>query len=182
MEYRTNVKMNQKFNDILNSVIGQMSDGIWENTRSMERYWRNLSFRTDENGYLIIISRSNVCADPVAFLANKIKQIIKVEIEDGNTSLVWDRSCKAVPDYLDRAWGREDVLHVTVGDCYKLYEMLKGRDISKHTYASYELYIVEMEVQGQVLKVQVNAINEYDAKRAAKEKILDMIKVVKVTK
>ena len=54
--------------------------------------------------------------------ADKIKQIkIKIEIEDGNDAkLEWSRSCSAIgPFYIHGG--------VTVGDCYELYELLKGR-------------------------------------------------------
>jgi hypothetical protein len=39
MQINTGIKANSKFTEILSSVIGQMSDGIWENTLSMEKYW-----------------------------------------------------------------------------------------------------------------------------------------------
>jgi hypothetical protein len=38
MQINTGIKANDKFREILSGVIGQMSDGIWENTRSMEKY------------------------------------------------------------------------------------------------------------------------------------------------
>ena len=42
MRITTHIKSTEKRLDILGSVMGQMSDGIWENTRSMEKYWKNL--------------------------------------------------------------------------------------------------------------------------------------------
>lgn len=32
----------EKTKEVLDSVIGQMSDGIWENSSSMERFWKTL--------------------------------------------------------------------------------------------------------------------------------------------
>ena len=38
MRITTTIPATSKRLNILSSVIGQMSDGIWENTRSMEKY------------------------------------------------------------------------------------------------------------------------------------------------
>jgi hypothetical protein len=167
----TGIKANEKFLAILSSVMGQMSDGIWENSRSMEKYWQSLNFKT-AGGIIIIEDKYGVCADPVDFFANKIKQIIKIEIDDGNRSLVWERSCGAVPHYMHG--------NVTVGDCYQLYELLKGRYTGKHTYASYKEYTVSLTYSGVTFDVKVSALNEYDAKQAAFKKLKDSA-TVKVT-
>jgi hypothetical protein len=170
MKINTGIKMTSKYGNILNSVIGQMSDGIWENTRSMEKYWKSLDYDTDPAGYIIIEDKYGVCSDPVAFFAGKIKQIIKIEIEDGNRSLVWDRSCSATPFYMHGG--------VTVGDCYELYELLKGRDTSKHSYASYDSFRVHMEYAGVSFDITVEALNERDAKARAIKKFADNVSCV----
>ena len=54
MKITTYIKANNKRQNILDSVIGQMSDGIWENTRSMEKYWKSLDFGVDANGYITL--------------------------------------------------------------------------------------------------------------------------------
>ncbi len=162
MQINTGIKANPKFMNILSSVIGQMSDGIWENTRSMEKYWKSLDYKTDAAGYIIIEDKYYVCSNPQDFFANKIKQIIKVEIDDGNTRLSWSRTCSAVPSYMHGT--------VTVGDCYELYELLKGRNTGKNTYASFEPYRVNMSFQGVSFDVMVEALNPADAQaRAIKE-------------
>ena len=43
----------EKTKDILNAVVGQLSDGIWENSPGMERYWRFAS-GGDDNGNLVV--------------------------------------------------------------------------------------------------------------------------------
>ena len=159
MRINTGIKATPKFNDILNSVIGQMSDGIWENTRSMEKYWKSLDFMTDPAGYIIIEDRYSVCANPLDFFANKIKQIIKIEIDDGNSRLTWNRVCSAIPDYMHG--------NVTVGDCYELYELLKGRNTTNHVYASYKPYRVNVEYNGVSFDIPVEALNPSDAKAQA---------------
>ena len=174
MAINTGIKANDKFLNILSSIIGQMSDGIWENTRSMEKYWKSLDYRTDASGYIIIEDRHYACADPVDFFANKIKQIIKIEIEDGNSRLNWSRSCSAIPSYIGR--GGE-----TVGDCYQLYELLKGRNTSKYKYATYSTYDVTLIVDGHVVPVQVSALNEYDAKANALKRLTEQTTIASVT-
>lgn len=159
MQINTGIKANDKFKEILSGVIGQMSDGIWENTRSMEKYWKSLSYTVDPAGYIIIEDRHHTCANPVDFFANKIKQIIKIEAEyNPGSGIRWERDCAATTVYLNYTET------ITIGDCYKLYEALKGRNTSKHNYASFEPYVVEMEFDGMSFEVKVNAISGSDAR------------------
>ena len=98
MRITTSIPATDRRLSILGSVIGQMSDGIWENTRSMEKYWKSLSFGKDASGNIYLEDNHGVCANPIDFFANKIKQIIKIEIDDGNNSgLRWDRTCSISP-------------------------------------------------------------------------------------
>ena len=164
MKLTTYIKANTKRQNILDSVIGQMSDGIWENTRSMEKYWKSLDFGVDANGYIWLEDRNGVTADVYDFFANKIKKIIQVEIEDGNTALVWSRTCASVPHYFH---GK-----VTVGDCYEMYELLKGRNTAKNRYATYSDYEVKLNYGGTEIVLLVDALNEYDARKVAAEKLI----------
>ena len=164
MKFTTYIKANTKRQNILDSVIGQMSDGIWENTRSMEKYWKSLDFGVDANGYIWLEDRNGVTTDVYDFFANKIKKIIQVEIEDGNTTLVWSRTCASVPHYFH---GK-----VTVGDCYEMYELLKGRNTAKNRYATYSDYEVKLNYGGTEIVLLVDALNEYDARKIAAEKLI----------
>lgn len=159
----TGIPYTSKYEDILDSVIGQMSDGIWENTRSMEKYWKSLSFERSPQGTIVIIDRDYICENPAEFMANKIKQIIKIEIKDeeerGRSNLRWDRSCSAHPFYMHG--------NVTVGDCYQLYELLKGRQTSSRSYSTMNTYTVEMNYQGTVIHMQVEATSTAEAKSIA---------------
>lgn len=126
----------KKAKEILDSVIAQMSDGIWENSSSMDKYWKNLD--VDVDGDEIIITSEVNSRNPFSkysddevgqkvrdFFANKIKQIVKIEHEDGYTDdakdIVWDRNCQARTKYLNYY---EDI---TVMDAYRVYDKLKGR-------------------------------------------------------
>ena len=166
MKITTHITSTPKRLTILASVIGQMSDGIWENTRSMEKYWKSLDYGSDANGYIWLEDRNGVCADVYDFFANKIKQIIKVEIDDGCTpSLVWSRTCTARPCYIHG--------NVTVGDCYELYELLKGRNTAKNSYATFSDYSVDLEFGGMKVNFVVSALNETSAKQKALKMFAD---------
>jgi hypothetical protein len=167
----TGIKATGKRLSILGSVIGQMSDGIWENTRSMERYWKSLDYR-ETNGEIYLEDHNFVCNDVRKFFADKIKQIIKIEIEDGHTRLDWSRTCSEMPSYFRGG--------VTVGDCYELYELLKGRNTDKYSYSTYSDYTVKVELGSTSIDVVVNALNEAGAKKAAVAKVLEQIKTTVV--
>lgn len=113
-----------KAEDILNSVIGQMSDGIWENSSRMNRYWKYADIIKEGSEIAIKISYPNSYENGFKgkseneikkFFAQKIKQIVKEE------ELNWDRNNEERSCYLDRHSG------VTVKDAYRVYDKLLGR-------------------------------------------------------
>ena len=170
MRVTTHIKSTEKRLNILSSVIGQMSDGIWENTRSMEKYWKNLDFGTDASGYIYLEDSHGVCSDVCEFFANKIKQIIKIEIDDGNTpGLQWGRDCSVSPRYMHG--------NVTVGDCYELYELLKGRDASKYHYAIRRPYIVSYSDGTNTYTFNVEALRPMEAQMLAEKELFKILKV-----
>lgn len=170
MRITTHIKSTDKRLNILSSVIGQMSDGIWENTRSMEKYWKSLDFGTDASGYIYLEDSHGVCADVYEFFANKIKQIIKTEIDDGTTpGLKWDRNCSVSPCYIHG--------NVTVGDCYELYELLKCRDTSKYHYAIRRPYVVTYSDGTNTCTFNVEALNQGEAQALAEKELLKTLRV-----
>lgn len=127
-----------KNEEILDSVIGQMSDGIWENSPGMEGYW----VPADIDGCDIVIDNNQFIkqgADRYSakyidnkyyrksddevrrFFANKIKHITQEYLNDNNLNPYsdWRPDNDEVCTYLDRGSG------VTVGDAYKAYKALK---------------------------------------------------------
>ena len=173
MKFTTSIPATDKRLKILSSVIGQMSDGIWENTRSMEKYWKNLDYGKDASGNIYLEDNYGVCADVYDFFANKIKQIIKIEIDDGTTSgLVWSRMCGVRPCYID-GFGSNNV---TVGECYELYELLKGRDTSNRNYIKYRPYEVSFTLGTETLTFTVEATNQTSAQSEAEKLLWRQIK------
>lgn len=114
----------EKAQDILDSVIGQMSDGIWENSSRMNRYWKYADIIKEGSEIAIKISYPNSYENGFKgkseneikkFFAQKIKQIVKEE------ELNWDKNNEERSCYLDRHSG------VTVKDAYRVYDKLLGR-------------------------------------------------------
>ena len=129
----TGVKVNDKDKDILRSVSGQLSDGIWENSRAMEKYWSNLDF-DEKDGNLVIHTKSEGWDNPFRamddqkirdYVAGKIKQIVKIELRDKGVDdkANWNRNNDMKLDYLSRK--RDNP--ITIKDAYKLYDTLLGR-------------------------------------------------------
>lgn len=111
----------------MSDIMGQLSDGYWENSRIMEFYWPYVTidgsdvliknynrYYNDRNKYCKFgeMSESHI----KQWFADKIKQLAKEE------SGQWSRNS----DY------ELDWLHGTVADAYAAYDELKGR--SGHTY------------------------------------------------
>lgn len=172
MKINTRIPATKKRLEIIGSVIGQLSDGIWENTRSMEKYWKSLSYEKGADGMLYLEDRHFVCSDLRDYFANKIKQIIKIEAEHNNPKLEWDRSCSVLSEYLSYT---EDI---TVGDCYELYELLKGRDTSKYIYAQLQDYSVRLMFDKLDHVMVVKALSTIDAKKKALAKLCEHVTAV----
>lgn len=145
----TNVKVTPINSEIMHAVIGQMSDGIWENSRKMENVWKGLSTGIDEDTDTITIkvdypSSLTYYDDEYVrnYFANKIKQIIQIEIDDGLRA-TWDRDCTASSTYLNY---HHDV---QVRDAYAVYDALKGRVTRR---AAAEIIPVEKAEVGQTFE------------------------------
>lgn len=131
--------------DCLQSCIGALSDGIWENTPSMAKYWCYANISRDPDGQVII----NVSEESweksdygrygngfwnkndfevTNFFADKIKQIVKKELN------LWDRNCSSRSSLL--AGYGEDHPFIEVRDAYLVYEILKGRSRASSKYPS----------------------------------------------
>jgi len=111
--------VDKKYYPVLRSVMGQLSDGIWENSRAMEKYWKNMGVMS---GWLDgelkcciryeywLFDNEEACKK---FFANKIKQIVKEE------GLAWKRDNETEAQYFYQG--------VTVKLAYEAYDYLLGR-------------------------------------------------------
>lgn len=126
----------QKQLKIMNRLIGQMSDGKWENSRAMEKYWKNCRFYLGEGGKVMLevkspfVFRGQSEEEILSWFADKVKAVVKDEEEYYGTE--WKRDSKTPTRFLGD-WRAEGV--ITVGDCYKVYDVLKGRRLDNKAYA-----------------------------------------------
>ena len=137
-EYRIK-NLSQNAIQAINSIIGQLSDGYWENSTAMEYYWPYI----DTDNTDVIIKGCNNYYDRhnkycrfadmneqhiKEWLANKIKFIVKYELEDYPNKGKWERNNDSELDYIDG----------TVSQAYAAYDELKGRN-SKTYGSSYDV-------------------------------------------
>lgn len=119
------------------SIEGQLSDGMWENSSRMEKYWRNTDFRLNENDEVLLILTSNIfyhgfkkhyaCyteKEILNWFATRIKDLLKAESEDQKTNIAKNSTNKTI--YI-RKYDKtiEDIL---VKDCWEAYNILRGRN------------------------------------------------------
>lgn len=87
-----------KTNDIIESIRGQLSDGIWEHTSANIKYWTNFESAIYDGKVYILVSPeeynfafgkrnknpfySMTDAEVKKYLAKKLKQIVKIELTD----------------------------------------------------------------------------------------------------
>ena len=133
----------KKANEMLRSVIGQMSDGIWENSKLMAKYWmfayidrapdgENIIEIGTETGKMycgryVYNGFADMSDDQIReFFAKKIKQIAKIELNDNNKTAEWTRNNTEFKScYLNY---NEDI---SIADVYLCYEFLLGRNLSR---------------------------------------------------
>lgn len=110
---------------IADGVIGQLSDGMWENSPGMDKYWRFMTVQGFElhcnnerwdSGF-----RGKNEEWVKNWLAGKIKQVCQYQV--GNDEEGWKR------DNMEESW-----LHGSISECYECYDWLKGRNTSKWVY------------------------------------------------
>lgn len=116
--------------EILDSIIGQMSDGIWEDSPAVERYWKNIHVRWDADARMFVVDVAPWLFENETgarkYLASKLKQIVKKELELSNPDIKWCRGCGEYLAYFHS--------HPTVGDVYFVYDRLLNRGTWKYDY------------------------------------------------
>lgn len=118
---------------ILNDLVGQLSDGMWENTPAMTKYWMNMKFE-DSSGEIVLKTNpqlqeyrgkyytnpffTKLAGDPgriKEWIANHLKVLVKDEVGDKG----WDRSNERELEYFSEG--------TTVAMVYAVYDILKAR-------------------------------------------------------
>ena len=138
--------------DAFDSLMGQISDGYWENSNRMQKYWDFADIKRADNGEVIVEVEAEsyvwdkwshrMSSNPYAsmtdskileFFANKMKVIAKVEMEDENAGNAWKRDSGMAIHYLSRHNG----ITVSVRDIYYIYDLMHGRNAKCHYPISY---------------------------------------------
>lgn len=145
-----------KADEILRSVLGQLSDGLWENSRGYEKYWVNFNVERRANGQVYFAVnknyRTNVFggeklydnpfremsdAQFLNWVATKLKAVIVAELKDNSITSRegWKRNNttfeSAYLSYNEK---------ITVADIYAVYDWLKGRKINMSAPAIKDIF------------------------------------------
>lgn len=140
MKFNTGIKGRKNY-VILNNVLGQMSDGIWENDSEIQKIWCDLMLSFYNDQVFIECGRhtSNIfrsSAELLRFLADMVHKTISYEKEDNLLMHV-----KYNEDLRKIRWGNykditlylsNDEQEFTTEDCFKLYENLMKISESTH--------------------------------------------------
>jgi len=132
--------------EVLQSVEGQMSDGLWENSPAMEKYWLFSSIDTAPNGEVLIKVSTNRYdtkwhgngravvnglidmsdTEIIKWFAAKVKHIMQTELKDEKVFDGWKRDNDMFKtQYLSY---KETI---TVRDVYFIYDFLLGHDTTR---------------------------------------------------
>ena len=131
---------------ILGDVQGQLSDGIWENSPAMNKYWKHLDTEFKDGKVFIVVNNRGHLEDVYRgtrrdyrflespfrhmsddeikkWMANKIKQIAKHEAQDNDNApeYAWRADNDTELEYFDSV--------VTVADAYRTWSKLLGRPV-----------------------------------------------------
>lgn len=135
----TNVPNTNKALEVLQSVIGQISDGIWENTDSYTSYWYCADIKVIDGSICIVIEDSPYFSyfghyrknnyyrmsdnEVRKFFANKLRTIIRTEQKDNpNMDLSFKSANNTISNYI----GYKE--QISVGYIYNICKLLKIED------------------------------------------------------
>lgn len=107
---------------VISDVMGQLSDGLWEDSPRMVKYWENADVYILDDKVFINVNieswqspyREMTDKEIKAWFAKRIKDVVKIF-----PNTIWKRDC------LDRVDGYSD--SVTVKDIYGVYDTLLER-------------------------------------------------------
>lgn len=140
-----------KAQDVLDNVIGQMSDGMWENSKTMEHYWPFVDIKKiNEEVCIVIDTEANndkwhpnsswnnwfLRGDKLgrdgekirSFFAKKIAQIVREDLKDHNSDRGKFTSKNLTELYYMHSYTKDEDGNyppITVADAYAVYAALK---------------------------------------------------------
>lgn len=126
--------------EILEAVAGQMSDGLWENSRGYDKYWTNFRVKRLDDNRIVFVLNTDSCtrycghylvnpfcgmkdAEFLAWYAGKLKTVIRSEAKDNN----WKKGWWKRDNTTNKSIYLNYKLDITVADIYGVYDELLGR-------------------------------------------------------
>jgi hypothetical protein len=177
-----------KADEILRSVLGQLSDGLWENSRGYTKYWVNFNVKRRSNGqvyFTVNKNRYKVFAGDwyinpflemsdtefLNWISVKLKAVIAAELKDD-----------AIPSR--EGWKRNNTTFesaylsynekITVADIYVIYDWLRGRKIDMSSPIVKDVF-GEIRSEDQIKKIE-DKQSEIEFIQANRDNVLAEIK------
>ena len=186
--------------EILDAVHGQMSDGLWENSRGYEKYWTNFKVvQNSDNRVVFHVSnesgntwirrwivnpfRDMSDSDFLAWYAGKLKAVIQAEARDNHWVKGWWNRDNTEQKTIYLNYKNE----VTVADVYCVYDWLMGRvdrsPAAVHDRCFGEVADAETVEKRQAVEAERKRIvDEYNERLAEAEKKFKLEKEVAAEK
>ena len=136
---------------IVRAIIGQLSDGKWENSPAMYKYWRYANVKGTDLEISMTYGSGFLGRDEEwikNWFASKLKAVVKDEV--GNTKSGWSRDNLAISDYISY---HNDI---SVAECYECYDFLKGRKAQKYAFQIPD-YTPELQELAKCIKKSILA-------------------------
>jgi hypothetical protein len=126
--------------NVLKSTIGQLSDGIWENSRKAEQYWPFADAEMIDGNVCLVISndlykgrhyfngfRVNLAMDPVRikdYFAKKIRAVVRENAKDyPDAGIKCTAKCNVALDYMSDYDNHDNEIRAC--DAHKVYAALR---------------------------------------------------------
>ena len=178
--------------EIISSVIGQMSDGWGESNPANEKWWRFADcVQASDSEVLIEVSTESWKYDEFRSYSHKytyngfhsmsdvevkqkfagwIKKTAKMEMNDENAGNQWNRGSEMKLDYLSYHE------NVTAADAYFVYEKLLGRDNDRKYAESTILKVVGKKLSEEATKANEEKAKQIEEKLAHRDQLLKQLK------
>lgn len=132
--------------DVLKSTLGQLSDGIWENSHKAERYWPFAEAEMIDGNVCLMISkeynkrygsgrnawgytngfRVDLAMDTTVikkYFANKVRAVVRENAKDyPNAGIKCSAKCDVELDYMNSYDNRD--IPIKASDAYRVYKTL----------------------------------------------------------
>lgn len=171
--------------EILDAVSGQLSDGLWENSRGYDKYWTNFHVKRLEDDRIVFVVNADSCTrycnhylvnpfygmkdtEFLAWYAGKLKAVITAEARDNGWMKGWwkrdNTTNKSI--YLNYK------LDITIADIYCVYDELLGRktranEILRDRVFGHKVDDATIAKRSELADAKVNATADYKARIAA---------------